>query len=233
MAENKKSFILYVDLLHTVSKLPDETAGKLLKIILEYVNDNNPVIDDFVLELVFEPIKQQLKRDLKDWEEIKIHRAISGHLGGVNSGLSRQSKQTKQLLQKRSKPKQTKQTKQTEANEAVNVNDTVNVNVSGSVIESPPPQNLQENKMPKIEEVQEVFIRNGGTLEMARRFFDSNSSTGWINNRNLPIINFHHLVYKYIENWRKFERKDAPVVELYEVRKCQEDNTRKFLDQFK
>ena len=39
MAKDKKSFILYCDYLHTFSKLPDEFAGKLIKHVLEYVND--------------------------------------------------------------------------------------------------------------------------------------------------------------------------------------------------
>jgi hypothetical protein len=36
MAEEKKGFILYTDVLHTVEKLTDEQAGKLFKHILKY-----------------------------------------------------------------------------------------------------------------------------------------------------------------------------------------------------
>lgn len=68
MAKDKKSFLLYCDLIHTVNKLSDEQAGKLLKHILSYVNDQNPVANDVIIDLVFEPIKQQLKRDLKKYE---------------------------------------------------------------------------------------------------------------------------------------------------------------------
>ena len=42
MADNKKSFLLYCDLIHTVQKLSDDQAGKLFKHVLEYVNDLNP-----------------------------------------------------------------------------------------------------------------------------------------------------------------------------------------------
>jgi hypothetical protein len=69
MAKDKKGFILYSDLIHTINKLTDEQAGKLLKHILEYVNDNNPESDQFT-EVVFEPIKQTLKRDLQKYEGI-------------------------------------------------------------------------------------------------------------------------------------------------------------------
>jgi len=80
MAQGKKSFILYADLIHTVKKLPTEQAGKLLLHILEYVNDLNPETDDLMVEIAFEPIKQQLKRDLKGWEKradrSKIHSCV-------------------------------------------------------------------------------------------------------------------------------------------------------------
>lgn len=83
MAEEKKSFIAYADWIKTVSKLKDNKAGQLFKIILEYVNDMNPVVDDLLLEIAFEPIKQQLKRDLKEWEFIKENRSDSGKLGNL------------------------------------------------------------------------------------------------------------------------------------------------------
>lgn len=83
MATDKKSFILYCDLIHTVNKLPDETAGKLLKHILAYVNDLNPETEDLLVEVAFEPIKQAMKRDLKKWEteiDRKSQGAILGNL---------------------------------------------------------------------------------------------------------------------------------------------------------
>lgn len=72
MAENKKSFLLYCDLIHTVSKMPKEKAGELFMHILEYVNDKNPDTDDLIIQLTFEPIKQCLKRDLQKYENIRL-----------------------------------------------------------------------------------------------------------------------------------------------------------------
>lgn len=83
MAEEKKSFVLYVDLIHTVGKLPDETAGKLLKHLLLYVNDKNPETDDILVDVVFEPIKQQLKRDLNKWEGTKVKYSDNGKIGNL------------------------------------------------------------------------------------------------------------------------------------------------------
>jgi hypothetical protein len=92
MAAEKKSFVLYTDLLHTVELLPDELAGKLFKHVLQYVNDLDPDTPDILLKIAFEPIKRQLKRDLKDWEETRKKRVEAGHLGGVRSAESRKSK---------------------------------------------------------------------------------------------------------------------------------------------
>ena len=78
MAQGKKSFLLYCDIQSTIKKLSDENAGKLFKIILSYVNDENPVVDDMLLDLVFEPIKLQLKRDLRRYESIVESRRMAG-----------------------------------------------------------------------------------------------------------------------------------------------------------
>lgn len=69
MAEGKKSVLLYCDIIHTVEPLTDEEAGKLFKHYLRYINDLNPIAEDRLTTLLFEPIKQNLKRDLKKWEE--------------------------------------------------------------------------------------------------------------------------------------------------------------------
>lgn len=81
MATNKKSFLLYCDIIHTIEKLSDEQAGKLLKHILRYVNDQDPIAEDVLTEIAFEPIKQNLKRDLVKYEEIKEKRSEAGKTG--------------------------------------------------------------------------------------------------------------------------------------------------------
>ena len=71
MAENKKSFVLYADLIHTVNLVTNEQAGMLFKHILRYVNDENPISECITTKILFEPVKQQLKRDLKKYEKKK------------------------------------------------------------------------------------------------------------------------------------------------------------------
>jgi hypothetical protein len=77
MSDNKKSFILYTDLKSVVEKLitkdrEDGTnnTGELFYHILKYVNDEDPKPSNFIIEMAFEPIKLQLKRDLIKYEEI-------------------------------------------------------------------------------------------------------------------------------------------------------------------
>lgn len=81
MAENKKGFILYADQKELFSQLPDEIAGKLIKHIMAYVNDENPVSDDILINIAFTPIKLQLKRDLVKFEEVKDRRSVAGKIG--------------------------------------------------------------------------------------------------------------------------------------------------------
>lgn len=69
MATDKKGFILYADLIHTIEKMPSNKAGELFLHILKYVNDENPVANDILIEIAFEPIKQSLKRDLIKYED--------------------------------------------------------------------------------------------------------------------------------------------------------------------
>lgn len=79
--DGKKSFLLYCDIKHTIDKLTNEKAGELFKHILSYVNDENPITNDIIIEIAFEPIKQSLKRDLIKWEGEKKQRSEAGKLG--------------------------------------------------------------------------------------------------------------------------------------------------------
>ena len=82
MAKDKKSFILYTDQSGVFKQLPDEIAGKLIKHIFAYVNDENPICDDLIINIAFEPIKQSLKRDLKRYEEYIEKQSLNGAKGG-------------------------------------------------------------------------------------------------------------------------------------------------------
>lgn len=78
MAEGKKSFVAYSDWYGMFKALPDEVAGKLIKHIFSYVNDENPISEDFIINALFEQVKSTLKRDLNKWEAQTEQRKKAG-----------------------------------------------------------------------------------------------------------------------------------------------------------
>ena len=78
MANGKKSFVLYADLLKSVDHLTDEELGRLFKHMLEYVNDLKPVLEDRLLLTAWKPIERSLKEDLKKWERQLEQRRQAG-----------------------------------------------------------------------------------------------------------------------------------------------------------
>ena len=95
MAENKKGFVLYADQKSIIDMLPNEKAGELLKHIFAYVNDENPINEDPLINLAFEPIKLQLKRDLQKWQETRVKRSVAGSISA-----EKRKQQNQQVLNK-------------------------------------------------------------------------------------------------------------------------------------
>jgi hypothetical protein len=196
MAENKKSFVLYCDLIHTVDQLPDEVAGKLFKLILDYVNDKNPKVDDILLSVAFEPIKRQLKRDLKDWEQIKQKRAEAGRKGG-------------KATQSKFKQNQAK-LKQSKSNQAVTVTVTDTVTVNDTV-------NVTSSYAPTIEMVREFFDTRGYVEAFADKFFDYYNSLGWENTNGKPIHKiWRHTAEQWLSSTDAIQHQKEEVLDDYE-----------------
>lgn len=83
MANDKKGFMAYADWIHSAEKMTDEEAGQIFKHLLRYVNDKDPEPPNRLIELSFEPWKQQLKRDLKKYERrVEVARE-NGKKGGA------------------------------------------------------------------------------------------------------------------------------------------------------
>jgi len=200
MAENKKSFLLYCDTIHTVNNLTDAEAGKLFKHVLAYVNDLNPETDDRLIKVAFEPIKQALKRDLQKYECIREKKREAG----IKSAEARKQMSTP-----------VESVEQTPTNSTVNDNVIVSVidNVSESNTRAPEilkSSNLfRQPKIPLFDDVHRVFLNNGGTKEMAESFFNKHSATGWFANGS-PITNFSTMVPGYIRNWKNNENGKTP-----------------------
>ena len=141
--EGKKSFVLYADLINVVKKLPMEKQAELFMVILEYVNDMNPDPEDIIIQIAFEPVRLQLKRDLQKWGEIKEQRSKAGKLGGRPPSTEKA---------KKANALSDKQKKQDEAKKAVNVNVNVNDTVNGIT-------NVNGNTNKQKEEIQDnLFV---------------------------------------------------------------------------
>ena len=118
MAENKKGFVLYADQRSIIDMLSNEKAGELIKHIFSYVNDENPINNDPLVLLAFEPIKLQLKRDLIKWEDTRSKRSKAGKISA-----EKRSKHNKHMLT------HVQSVEHNSTNSTVIVNDTVNVTV--------------------------------------------------------------------------------------------------------
>jgi len=149
MATDKKSFILYCDQKGVWDKLDNEQAGRLIKHVIAYVNDDNPVAPDFITELAFEPIKAVLKRDLKKWET--------------------QQEQRKKAGKKSAEVRKRNATSVNERSIPSTVNGSVNGSVSGNVSVS----SKDDGKAPpSLEEVILYFDENGYTKDSATKMFE-------------------------------------------------------------
>lgn len=103
MAKDKKGFVLYCDLIHTIEKMPPEKAGELFLHILKYVNDLKPETNDLLIQIAFEPIKRQLKRDLLKYSERADRARENGRKGGRPKNLE-EPKKTQSVISEPRKP---------------------------------------------------------------------------------------------------------------------------------
>jgi hypothetical protein len=193
MADNKKSFILYCDLIHTIEKLPDEKAGQLFKHILKYVNDKNPIIEnDLILELVFEPIKLQLKRDLVKFEEVRVKRSEAGK---KSAELKAQQNSTNSTSVESVKHPSTNST------DNVNVNDNVNDNVNVIVIKE---NNIDVRKL-KFADTLKPFLQTYGK-DFLNEFFKYWTEPNKSNTKFKQELEKTWSLERRLETWAKNDK---------------------------
>jgi hypothetical protein len=162
MAKNKKSFILYCDQQGVFNKLPDEIAGKLIKHIFAYVNDENPPCDDLLLSIAFEPIKTQLKRDLSKYEDYIDKQSVNGSKGG--------------------RPKKANETQKTQAFfEEPKKADTDNVTDTDTDTDTVTDKKVF--KKPTIEDVK-TYMKEQGMNDISERWMSHYESNGWLVGKN-------------------------------------------------
>ena len=154
MAKDKKSFVLYCDIIHTIEQLTDEQAGHLFKHVLYYVNDLNPDTDNVITKIAFEPIKQQLKRDLVRYEKIRERNSLSARMRWDANACERMP------------------------NDAKNAdNDNDNDNDINIVLDEKPKKPKRFSK-PPVDDVRK-YMAELSMADMSQRFVDYYESNGW------------------------------------------------------
>jgi hypothetical protein len=196
MAENKKSFVLYADLIKSIDHLTNEEKGILFTHLLQYVNDMNPVLTDRLLLTAWKPIELQLKRDLIKFEEVKQKRSEAGK----RSAELRALKSDEQQPTNSTSVESVKQ-RSTNPTDNVNDNDNDNDNVNDNVI------NKRVNKFtaPTLLEVQTYFTENGYTNELGKKAFDYYSVANWKDSKGNQVKNWKQ---KMRGVWFKDENKE-------------------------
>ena len=117
---------MYADQREQFDQLTDEQAGKLIKHLFAYVNDENPQTDDIVTKLSFTPIKSQLKRDLIKYEGKKGQWSAAGKASAEARKLKKEQASTDSTNVNDRSNRSTDST--VNVNDNVSVNDNVNVN---------------------------------------------------------------------------------------------------------
>jgi hypothetical protein len=187
MAENKKSFVLYTDSKGLIDQLPDDIAGRLFKHIFAYVNDEDPVSDELILNIAFEPIKTQLKRDLVKW-----------------------SNQTEQRRQAGLKSAEIRKRNSTEFNErSISSTDNVNVNVS---VNDNVSDNVNDSVILLKKETKSIFSFERSLIDYG---FDKNLVIDWLKVRKTKkATNTETAFNKFIE---EVEKRECNINEILEV----------------
>ena len=205
MAKDKKSFLLYSDLLDKIEMLTIEERGILFTHLLEYVNDKEPVLTDRLLLTAWKPIELELKRDLKKYEVAKENKANGGRLGNLkrwNIDLYEDVINKKISLEEAEIIAISRKVSHTDSNlshtiASVAVNDNVNVNDNVSVnVNDINNNNTSSNKKSKIFtpptqiEVENYFTENGYTKESGTKAFEYYNRLNWKDSNNRPVKNW-------------------------------------------
>jgi len=194
MADGKKSFVAYSDWYGMFKALPDEVAGKLIKHIFSYVNDENPNTDDFVINALFEQIKSTLKRDLIKWEKEREQRSLAGKK-------SAEMRATK-FNERSTGVNEIERNSTDNVNVNVNVNDNVKDNKKRVVNKFTPPSQI---------EVIDYFNQNGYSEESAIKAFKYYETGQWKDGKGNKVKNWKQ---KMQSVWFKEDNKIKPKIEI-------------------
>jgi len=208
--KGKKSFTAYCDWIETFDELTDEEAGKLVKHLFRYVNDQNPDAPDRVTKLLFAPIKATLKRDLQKW----LNRVEANRDNGLKGGRPKKQNNPKKpngLSQKPNNP--TKGDR-----DSVRDRDRDSVSVSDKEVNTRP-SDFTEFKNYAIDKAEQKNLNLDLTkLELK---FDSWKEAGWINGNGKRIKNWKSTLLNtlpYLQKEKSSAKKESQMDKLSRIR---------------
>lgn len=194
MAENKKSFVLYTDSQGLVNQLPDDVAGRLFKHIYAYVNDEKPIAEELLLNIAFEPIKMQLKRDLIKWET--------------------QLEQRKQAGLKSAEVRKRNATKTNER--SISSTDNVNVNVNVNDINKDSKANLEIRTLAFKNSL--IPFKQKYSIDMLKDFFGYWTEPNKSNTKLKFELQQTWSISRRLETWAKNDKTFAPKQQIKQDR---------------
>lgn len=187
MAEGKKSFIAYSNWKDTFDALPDADAGKLIKHIFAYVNDEDPISESVLINAVFANIRSTLKRDLERWSSQIEQRSAAG-------------KRSAEVRSTKSNDRSTT-VNETQRNSTVNVNDNVLLEKETKRFLKPSILELHQHMV-----VEKSFSIPEAT-KIANDFFNHYESNGWKVGKN-AMKNWKAALTNWISRADNFKTKN-------------------------
>lgn len=195
MAKGKNKITIYRDWVDYFEPLTDEEAGKLIKHLLRYTDDQNPV-GDRMTELLFIPLKKTLKRDLKEWEAI----CEKNRSNGMNGG------------RPKSKPKET-QNNPTVILETQN-NPIIDIDIDNKIIDIVKEDSMlvktaspyAKKIIPTLDEVIEYLVlEKNESQNEAEKFFDYYQANGWRVGKN-PMKDWKAAARNWLKNKSNYNK---------------------------
>lgn len=209
---DKKSMILYFDMIEQWDMLTDEQAGALIKALLRYGKTGEQFqTDDGMLKMAFSFIAAQIDRDCEKWDDVKKKRVEAAQKRWEKKQTDEMQCDAMQTNANDANASFALQDMQADANDAVNVtvNDTVNVTDTVTVINNNNADKPQKQKRsvfvrPTVEEVAAYCAERNNGID-AQAFIDFYASKGWMIGKN-PMKDWKAAV----RTWERNERPNKP-----------------------
>lgn len=199
MATGKKAFTAYCDWISIFEELTDEEAGRLVKHIFRYVNDQDPKEPDRITKMCFIPIQQTLKRDLKKWEQKVERNRQNGSLGGRPNKNPTEPKKPSGFIKNPTEPKKPDRDRGTvNERDTDTVKENYNIPPSKAEVESHITQNFREICPKDMIDYQKLKL-------FLDDYIETNNLKGWKTNKNRRITVWRSNCNLWVKNKGGYE----------------------------